>query len=154
MCPSCQELHETLNWGGLFHTISPFSLPLVGRSLSKSTDKPVKLRCNTNECDPSWFKTTIYDENAIMHTYSRSPLKCNFQNYTCKSYLEALFLAHISSTFKGDLQKDTCKSYLEALFLTHVGSPLKGNFSIVVRISPNQRHYLSFTSAALSKVIS
>lgn len=30
MCLSCQESHETLNWGILFHAISPFSLPLMG----------------------------------------------------------------------------------------------------------------------------
>ena len=128
MYPSCQESHETLNWGSLFHMVSPFSLPPTRRSLSKSTDKPVKLRCNTNECDTSWFKTIIYDENVILHTYSNNPLKGDIQNHTCESYLEALFHAYISNPFKGNIQNHTCKSYLEALFLMHVGSPFKGDF--------------------------
>ena len=103
MCLSCQESHETLNWGSLFHAISPFSLSSMGRSLSKSTNKPVKLRCKTSECDISWVKTTIYNENVIVHAYSSSPSKGDIQNHTCKSYLETLFLAYISNPFKGDI---------------------------------------------------
>ena len=103
--------------GQLIPTVSPFPLPLTRRSLSKYIDKPVKLRCNTNECDTSWFKTTIYDENSIVYTYNNSPLKGNIQNCTCKSYLEALFLAHINNPLKGNFQNHTCKPYLEALFL-------------------------------------
>ena len=63
--------------------------------MSKSTSKPMKLRHKTSKCDISWFKTTIHDENVIVHTYSNSPLKGDIKNYTCKSYLEALFLMNI-----------------------------------------------------------
>ena len=66
--------------------ISPFSLPpTVDDHCSKATDKPMELRCKTSECDISWFKTTIRDENAIMHAYINSPFKGDIQNYTCKS---------------------------------------------------------------------
>ena len=91
MCLLCQESHETLNWGSLFHVISPLYLPLAGQSLFK---KPVKLWCKTRECDTSWFKTTIHDENMIVRAYINNPLKGNFQSYTCKSYLVALFFTH------------------------------------------------------------
>ena len=127
MCPSCQESHETLNWDNLFHVVSPFFLPPVGRSLSKSINKPMKLRFNTNECDISWFKTTIYDENVIMHTYSSRPLKGDIQNHTCKSYLKALFHAYISSPFKGDIQKHQCESYRKEFFHAYISSPIKGD---------------------------
>ena len=87
----------------------------------------MKLRCKTSECEINRFKTTIYDENVILHTYNSNPFKGDTQNYTCKSYLEAFFLAHSNNPLKGEFQNCTCKSYLEALFLAHSNNPLKGD---------------------------
>jgi len=102
MCLSCRETHETINWCSLFHASSPFSLPQTRKSWFKAIDKPLKLRCKASEYNTSWLKTTVCNENAIVHTYSNSPLKGDTQNYTCKSYLEALFLAYIGNPLKGN----------------------------------------------------
>ena len=56
-------------------------------------------------------------------------------NHTCESYLEALFLTHISSLLKGNFQNNTYKSYPEALFLAHISSLLEGDF-LKLCISP------------------
>ena len=37
----------------------------------EAIDKPMKLRCKTSGCDISWFKITIPDKNAIVHTHHR-----------------------------------------------------------------------------------
>ena len=64
---------------------------------------------------------------ALFLTHISNPFKGDIQNHTCKSYLKALFLVHINNPFKGDIQNHTCKSYLEALFLEHISNPFKGN---------------------------
>ena len=57
-----------------------------------------------------------------------SPFNGDFQNCTCKSYPEEMFIGHSSSPLKGDFQNYTCKSDQEVLFLAHSSSPLKGDF--------------------------
>ena len=57
-----------------------------------------------------------------------NPFKGDFQNCTCKSHLEALFLIHSRSLLKGDFKNDTYKSYPEALFPAYIRSPFKGDF--------------------------
>ena len=41
--------------------------------------------------------------------------------------MQVLSMSHINSPFKGNIQSYTCKSYLEALFLAYISRPLKGD---------------------------
>ena len=61
------------------------------------------------------------------HTHQLPSQGRFIQNCTCKSYLEALFLAYNSSPSKGNIQSHTCKAYLEALFHAYSSSLLKGD---------------------------
>ena len=69
MCLSYQESYETLNWGNLFHAISPLYFSQRDDFCSKAIHKPMKLWCKTSGCDTSWFKTTIHNENVVVRAH-------------------------------------------------------------------------------------
>ena len=85
---SCRKLHETLNWGSLFHTISPFFLLQQDDHCPKVASKSVKLWCKTSECYISWLNTTIHHGYAMVHAYVLTVLLEAFSKImhdTCKS---------------------------------------------------------------------